>query len=97
MAMSNEQYQRTQTQLLKAARMVARLDIEGLLKRIEMANTLGALVDPTAWMKAVDRMEVIERIARAALPLAKAARDGQQRLLDIACAEMEASDGEQVY
>jgi hypothetical protein len=71
---TNEEYQCTQNHLQLIASIAATLDLGAFLSRIDYANTVGPIVDPTLYRDAMDNLGKLQAIARAARPLAEEAK-----------------------
>ena len=64
--MDDEQYMSTQAQLTALAAVVRGLDIKGFIERINHAEAVVPILDPTLWMKGSGNLEKIKNIAVAA-------------------------------
>jgi len=64
--MTDAVYLQTQQQLLLLGHVALQLDLEGFLQRINEAETLVPLTDPTLYLKGANNLSVIKRLARAA-------------------------------
>lgn len=64
--MTNEEYETTQQRLALLGEFTRDLDLAGFISKAETALAMGPIVDPTAWRKAVSRLEQILGLARAA-------------------------------
>jgi len=64
--MDDEQYMSTQVQLTALAAVIGGLDLKGFIERINHAEAVVPIVDPTLWMKASNNLEKIKSIAVAA-------------------------------
>lgn len=62
--MTDEEYQKTQDEIITIATKIEKLDLTSFLERISKANTLGPILDPTAYRDAFDNLRGIEKIAR---------------------------------
>jgi hypothetical protein len=71
--MTDEEYLSTQHQLTALARMVAEMDLAGFISRISYAEGVGPILDPTLYMKAIDNLQKIKRLAVGASKFQKAA------------------------
>lgn len=71
MPMTDSEYQTTQDLLLNVAHLASMLDTEAFLQRIEEAESLGPLLDPTGYRNAraqggMKKLATIKRLAKAA-------------------------------
>lgn len=64
--MTNEEYLQTQQHLVLLAGMVRQLDLGEFLSRIEKADGIAPILDPTLWMKGHSRLDAIRDLARGA-------------------------------
>lgn len=65
--MNKEEYQKTQDNLVMLARIIAGLDLNGMLKKINRAETIAPIVDPTLYKMAGEKMERVKRLVESAL------------------------------
>jgi hypothetical protein len=79
--MDDRRYQETQSWLVVMASLVAVLDLDGFLQRIERAETLGPILSPTLYVQASGKLDNAKRLAQAAKVLQdevkRQAREGQ--------------------
>lgn len=61
--MTNEKYQHVQDCLLSIAEMVIGLDLDRFLARIEQAESIGPIVDPTLYRRASKDLSEIKELA----------------------------------
>ena len=66
--MDNEEYSQTQATLMGLARVVNKMDLAGFLERIESADALGPILDPTLYSGAMDNLSDIRRLAASLKP-----------------------------
>lgn len=66
--MTAEEYEQLQVQVLLVGGLVREWDIDGALEAIGHADSVGPIVDPTAWMRGQASMHDYERMLRALLP-----------------------------
>lgn len=64
--MTNNEYEMTQQMLVNAACIIGQLDLDEFLERINVADTLGAVLDPTLYRKGHRRLDKIKELARSA-------------------------------
>jgi len=64
--MDKGEYENIQELLISQGRIFALLDLEGFLSAIEHSDAVGPLFQPTLWMAAHDRMEIIRTLAKGA-------------------------------
>lgn len=64
--MNDQEYQETQNALLLCARMISGLDLTGFLKRIEQADSVAPILDPTLYRRGAERMHAIKKLAQEA-------------------------------
>lgn len=89
--MTDEEYQRTQDELVRLCREVLQLDLVGFLNRVEHTEATGPIVDPTLWIKGQARLEAIKRCAVAFRGAQGAAEDLRRLILQ------EIADGKDVF
>jgi hypothetical protein len=77
--MTGEQYQEKLLTILVAARTISDVDVPDLLQRINRADTLGALLDPTLYRKKHGAMMEDKELLEAALPLWRAGKALEER------------------
>ncbi len=63
--MSNDEYQSTQKQIVRMANEIEQMDLSVFLDRIEVADTMGSILDPTLYMRAIDDMNRVKKLAKA--------------------------------
>lgn len=74
--MTDAEYQETQQQLLLMAQMISNMpDLSKFLERINTAESVGPMLDPTSWLKGRGNLDKIKKLARAAWEFQKAARE----------------------
>jgi len=73
--MTVEEYRMQIGLCITAARIIADTDLPDILKRIELADSLGGIVDPTLWRDRRQAMEEDKRLVKAAFPLWKMAQE----------------------
>jgi hypothetical protein len=66
MPMSNEDYQITQEMLFNVVRLTTALDLPAFLERIETADAIGAVIDPTLYRDAASNLDDLKTLAEAA-------------------------------
>lgn len=64
--MNDADYTSTQYQLMVLATIVSSLDLDGFLKRIDMAEAAGPMLDPTVYRAAMTNLTSVKRLASAA-------------------------------
>lgn len=62
--MTNEEYIQTQLQLQALTTILLSMNLEGFLDRIEIADTMGPMLDPTLYNKAGANFRTVQQIAR---------------------------------
>ena len=67
--MTDADYELTQETLSLAAKIVGALDLDGFLARINRAETLGSILNPTLYNTAAGKLGLVRSLAIAALPL----------------------------
>ncbi|HHY45735.1 MAG TPA: hypothetical protein GX506_00345 [Firmicutes bacterium] len=72
----------TQQQLLLVAGIVARMDLDGFLRAVNHAETVGPFLDATLYMQGSSRLGAIKRIATAAQQLQKVTAEVKEELAD---------------
>lgn len=65
--MTNEEYIAVQQQLVLLAQLVAEINVEGMLERLERADAIGPLFHPSEWMKAKPQLDEVRKLAEAAM------------------------------
>lgn len=73
--MTPEHYRAQFMMILNAARIVSLVDVPDLLERIERADAVGGLIDPTLYREKHGAMMEDKQVLEAALPLWRLARD----------------------
>lgn len=71
-SVENHEYKQIQDMVVSIAYVAAGLDLEGFLARLDRADSIGPIVDPSLWMAANENMQRIRKVASAALKLKKA-------------------------
>jgi hypothetical protein len=69
--MTNEEYLETQIVLLKAAKTLRTLDLKKFLERIERAELLAPILNPTLYRLGAEQLGKIRRLTVAAIVLAE--------------------------
>jgi len=64
--MNDQEYQETQNALILIAKMISGLDLTGFLKRIEQADSVALILDPTLYRRGAERMHAIKKLAQEA-------------------------------
>lgn len=64
--MTGEEYQEYLNRLSLAGQLIADVPIAELLNTISHCDTIGPIVDPTAWMRGADNLRDQEDLVRAA-------------------------------
>lgn len=67
--MNAEEYQSQLLAVIGAARVISLIDVPDLLARIERADSVGAMIDPTLYRAKHKAMMVDKALLEAALPL----------------------------
>jgi hypothetical protein len=67
--MNDSEYIETQRQIMLLAGMAAGLDVRGFLERVEQAQSVGPVLDPTLYRAAADNLECVALLARAVADL----------------------------
>lgn len=65
--MTDEQYLTVQAQLIALSQLVPAMDLTGFVDRINRAEAVGPIVDPTLYRQAKEGLSRIKNIAEAAL------------------------------
>lgn len=63
--MTKEDYIRIQAQIQLLVPTILEMNLEGFLDRISSTHSVAPLLDPTLYMKAMDRLMLLEQAARA--------------------------------
>lgn len=82
MTMSNDEYMRTQSTIVLVGTLVRSLDLPGFLSRIELAEALGPITDPSLYREAGPKLHEIKNAAQLLLPLNKALRGSGPEALE---------------
>ncbi len=90
--MTNEEYLEVQTKLTLFAAMIIEVDVEGLLERVERADAIVPLIDPTLWMKGHDKLDAIKDLARGALKFKLAACAFRNTMMRLDSKKMKAGE-----
>jgi len=61
--MNNEQYKKTQDEILKLVPVVRDLDLDGFLERIYQSETTAPFIDPTSYKYASINLGIIKDLA----------------------------------
>lgn len=69
-----DRYRAAVTMAIAAANAIAMHDVPRLLEEIHHADSVGALIDPTAYMAKADAMREDKEVLEAALPLYRIGR-----------------------
>lgn len=69
MAMNGQQYITTQMRLIEIGKLADSLDLDEFLKCISNAESVGPVIDPTTYIKAMDNLRAIRRLAEAVVPV----------------------------
>lgn len=64
--MNTEAYLTTQYQLVMMAKLITLVDLDGFVERIQLADRLGAVLDPTLYRQAGKKLDDVKRLAEAA-------------------------------
>lgn len=64
--LADGEYSMTQEQLVLLASLVANLKLDAFLARIERADALTPMLDPTLWMRGGAKLAAVRRLALAA-------------------------------
>lgn len=65
--MSSAEYEATQQNLVFIAHLINQCDLHGFLESIEIAESVGPILDPTLYRKFMKKLESVKRLAQAAL------------------------------
>ena len=66
MVMTDDEYQKTQDRLVIVAHSMLTLDLKGFLQRIERADSVGPILNPTLYRLGSGKLERVKRLAQAA-------------------------------
>lgn len=72
--MTDEEYLTVQHQLQAIGGLILGMDLDGFLERIERAETLTPVLDPTLWMRGADKLREVREIAEAVRSVQTVAR-----------------------
>jgi hypothetical protein len=67
--MNGKEYMTTQMRLIEIGKIADTLDFDGFLKAISNAETVGPIVDPTIYRKAMENLHAIKKLAEAGRPV----------------------------
>lgn len=73
--MDDHEYLDTQDQIMVLAKLTLDLDVDGFLRRIDEAEVVGPILDPTLYRQASGNLEKIKRIAEAVRGLQRVAKE----------------------
>lgn len=73
--MTNEEYQLTQDTLVGVVAVLRGLDLRAFLQRIDRAEAVAPIIDPTLYRQAAVPLGQVRRLAAAALALAQVSHD----------------------
>ena len=82
--MDGKTYITTQMRIIEAGKIVNSLDLEAFLKCISNAEAVGPMIDPTMYMKAMDNLRAIRKLAEAALKMRTAYEETFAAVLETA-------------
>jgi hypothetical protein len=71
---NDEEYMTVQTQLQAIGGLVLGMDLDGFLERIDRAETLTPILNPTLWMRGAEKLREVREIAEAVRDVQKVAR-----------------------
>jgi hypothetical protein len=63
--MTDAEYLQTQRQLVLLAQIVDSLDLDGFLRRIEVAESVGPILNPTLYTEGAENLLKVKGLARA--------------------------------
>lgn len=69
--MTDAEYLSLQCQLILLANLIEPMNLKEFIQRIDLAHTIGPIVEPTIYAKAQRHLFHVERIARAACAFQK--------------------------
>ena len=82
--MSNEEYERTQHNIMYIGGMALVLDIAGFLERIEKAEAIGPVLDPTLYAKGAESLQYVKAMALAVAKVRdEAMKQAKERGIDL--------------
>lgn len=67
--MKKEVYLLTQMKLITLAKEVQKIDLDGFLRTIKSAETVGPMLDPTMYQKAQKNLQTIKKLAESFVPI----------------------------
>jgi hypothetical protein len=70
--MDGKTYISTQMRLIEMGKIANSLDIDAFLKCISNAETMGPMLDPTLYLKAMDNLRAVKKLAEAGKVVQKA-------------------------
>ena len=80
--MDDNAYRQLQERIFELSQEISRMDIEGFLSRIITSTTVGPLIDPTLYNKAIDSLQRIEKVARSFKSLKDVVKEETLKELD---------------
>ena len=66
--MDDAEYLATQQQIILFAKLIRGVDVQAFLERINRAESIGPVLDPTMYRKAAPALDTIKGLAEALLP-----------------------------
>lgn len=82
--MTDQEYEVTQHMLIVAGHTVKTLDLNAFRDRIAKAQAVGPVLDPTLWIKANQRLDLINELAGAAIRMKTAMHNLDNHLIQLA-------------
>ena len=77
--MTPEEYKSQLLLVASAAKTLIFIDVRDLLDKINRADTMGPIMDPTLWMKNHGKMDEDKEMLEAALPLWRWGKEMEKR------------------
>ena len=69
MSMTGQKYIETQMRLIEIGKIADSLDLAEFLKCIQNAETVGPILDPIQYQKAMDNLSAIKKLAESVIPV----------------------------
>ena len=73
--MTDEEYSSTQSQLMLLARVALGINIDGFIERINTAETIAPILDPTLYLQGADNLSKIKALAIGASKFQRAVKE----------------------
>lgn len=82
--MKKEEYLKTQLALIHIGKMASKLDLHNFIAQIDQAHAVAPVIDPTMYMKALDNLRAIKKLATSLLSVQTAYQETFEAVLNTA-------------